>query len=454
MKKLAFALITSLCAQAEESAHTYISQAIQHFQQKNLEESINCFKKAYALEPNNIQTIKNLGSLLIIQSNPEEALSYYSQFFKNNGSISQLLMGMEKAFGAEGNLEMREHVLNLLHYIFPDDGEFRQELKRTYIRKNDWKNAGRVFNLMTHWWYNADITGKTILIYYHDHGVGDIINYVRYARRLKNAGARVIVEVPEFLVPLIKQCKYVDVVIPQNSPRPPADIIYPSSPILMLGDKLDDLHADVPYLVPNQELAMRWKKKISQDSNFKIGLCWHSTLLNSSFFKHPKKSERTINLATLAPLGTITGVTFYSLQKFVGTNEISQLPHNFVIKEFKNMDEETGRFMDTIAIMQQLDLIITVDTSIAHLAGAMGIPVWIMLPHVADFRWLENRSDTPWYPTATLFRQQSPGDWEGVVDQILRALNILLESKNNVTSVTHTSPKQFAVDTILSGMYS
>lgn len=272
-----------------------------------------------------------------------------------------------------------------------------------------------------------------VLVYYREgHGIGDVINYVRYAKRLSDAGAHVIVQARSEVKPLLSLCPYIKQVFSLQDQIPSVDIEYKdqAASVLRMITNSEELSLDVPYLYADQKLIEHWKEQLSVDTNFKVGLCWESVPCRN-VDGTIGLSPRSVTLAQLEKLKGISGVSFYSLQKFVGEKGLRQKADDFIIHEFDgDFDQSHGRLMDTAAVMKNLDLVITVDTSIAHLAGALGVPVWTLVMHNSDFRWLKDRSDTPWYPTMQLFRQQKRGDWESVIQQIVEEIKKLLAGRS------------------------
>ncbi len=184
----------------------------------------------------------------------------------------------------------------------------------------------------------------------------------------------------------------------------------------IFGTTLANIPQDVPYLRADAQDAGRWQRRIAEHSRIaKIGLAWAGSPT------HKKDRNRSMKLATLAPLGRVPGVRFISLQKMdAATDGEGKTPPAAL--ELLDWTQELKDFADTAALIANLDLVIAVDTAVAHLAGAMGKPVWTLLPFYADWRWLLQREDSPWYPTMRLFRQSSPGDWDSVVTRLAQAL--------------------------------
>ncbi len=246
-------------------------------------------------------------------------------------------------------------------------------------------------------------------------GLGDCIQFVRFAAQLKKYGATVIVQAHKQLQKLFSLCPYIDKVIAVGDSFPHHELQIPllSLPYIfsVSADNLKKIND--PYLYANPSLISLWQKKISQDSNFKIGICW-----NGNGDQHaPPLLNKNIPLEMFSSLISMPGISVYSLQKLDSQN-ILEISLATKLITYYDFDESHGRFMDTAALMQCMNLIITVDTSIAHLAGAMHLPTWILLPYRSDWRWGLQGTTTPWYPTIQLFRQPKPGDWASIIDEI------------------------------------
>jgi hypothetical protein len=175
---------------------------------------------------------------------------------------------------------------------------------------------------------------------------------------------------------------------------------------------LRDIPAAIPYLFADPGLVERWRQELGGITGFKIGIAWQGNPKNEN------NRNRSIPLSCFEPLAGVPGVQLVSLQKEAGVEQLQDVAERFSIRELGSRLQD---FMDTAAVLMNLDLVLTCDTAVAHLAGALGVPVWVALPFVPDWRWLLDRSDSPWYPTMRLFRQQSRGDWQGVFHQIKTA---------------------------------
>lgn len=317
----------------------------------------------------------------------------------------------------EGDFDLSVH---LMQRVAPR-GRSISLINHHALRTMRWEYAN-AFYVPEYWWYNGDITGKKIFIK-HDGGVGDAVQFLRYAKHLHDAGASVIIETPQALEAIYQSCSYIDKLIPYGCVPPEYDTkLTISTPTLTytVRNDLATRTTDVPYLQPDQSLAAAWQKITKKIPGIKIGLCWCSSPMYNTITGEKLQSPRSIPLKLFERLLSDPAYSCVSLQLGFGTEQMLAVTHKPIV--FDSMDTAHGRFMDTIALMQNLDLVITVDTSIAHIAGAMGIPVWIILPKCSDFRWFTKRSDSVWYPTMRIFRQKPYENWNPVLEELFNAL--------------------------------
>jgi hypothetical protein len=247
--------------------------------------------------------------------------------------------------------------------------------------------------------------------------LGDTLHFIRYLKVLERTGGRVFFEVQPILAPLLKASGYRGV-IPRGSPLPRFDVQIPLMSLPMaLSTTLETIPAEVPYLAADSRLIKTWRTHLRSIAGFKIGAVWQGNP------QYAMDHFRSFPLAQLAPLAEIEGVQLVSLQKHAGSEQIAALEGRFTVVDLSStLDTTAGAFMDTAAVMCNLDLVVTSDTAAAHLAGGLGVPVWLALPTVAEWRWLRTRSDSPWYPTMRLFRQSRRGEWPDVFAQMKDAL--------------------------------
>jgi hypothetical protein len=254
-------------------------------------------------------------------------------------------------------------------------------------------------------WRGEPLDSKTLLIH-AEQGLGDTIQMLRYAPLAAERGARVILECQPELAALARTVQGLAAVIPRGNPLPDFDFEIPAMSLpLAFQTTLETIPNKIPYLRADPDQSSFWKARLENiPARRKIGLVW------AGGEKHPANSKRSMSPQLLAPLAAIPDTVWISLQKGQPA-----APFLFPLHDWTS---ELHDFAHTAALVRNLDAVITVDTAVAHLAGALGKPVWILLPFSPDFRWLMERTDSPWYPTARLLRQTSPSDWKGTVDHL------------------------------------
>jgi hypothetical protein len=257
------------------------------------------------------------------------------------------------------------------------------------------------------WLGDAPVSGKTILLH-AEQGFGDTIQFIRYAPLLAGRGAKVVCEVQTELQSLLSQFDGIEI-LAEGEALPAFDLHCPLLSLpLAFGTQRETIPASVPYLAPPVERAAYWRDRLPADLP-RAGFVW------SGSPSHKNDSNRSIPLARLAALFENPPVHCFSLQ-----SELRDADRDVLrgLPNLVHLGNEFRDFADTAAVIASLDVVISVDTSVAHLAGALGKPVVILLPFAADFRWMRHRDDTPWYPTAKLFRQPAFGDWDGVIARL------------------------------------
>ena len=258
-----------------------------------------------------------------------------------------------------------------------------------------------------HWRGDVPIAGRTILLH-SDEGLGDTIQYVRYARLLAQRGARVILEVPAPVHGLLSGIEGVSLCLKTGATLPDFDIHCPLSALpLAFKTRLETIPSDVPYLpAPPDRLRRIWEERLGPHDKMRIGLVW------SGSPAHGNDRKRSMQLATMCRL-LDADARFFSLQKDPRPDDRATLTEQ---PELIDLTAGLADFVETAAMLSCLDLVISVDTSVAHLAGALAREAWILLPHAPDYRWLLDRDDSPWYSTARLFRQSAARDYAEVLD--------------------------------------
>jgi hypothetical protein len=273
-------------------------------------------------------------------------------------------------------------------------------------------------------WLGAEsIEGRALLVY-AEQGLGDTVQFCRYLPLLEARGARVIFEVQPALQSLLQSAPTRAQILPFDAPLPPFDLCTPllSLPWL-LGTELGSIPSGIPYLRAEPARTASWQERLAGFPGLKVGIAWQG---NVETEKHGGYIGRSFGLAAAAPLAGIAAVTLICLQKGAGSEQRSQVDFAAKVLELRDPQEMgSAELLDTVALMSALDLIVTSDTFTAHLAGALGIPVWVVLSASPDWRWLTQREDSPWYPTMRLFRQRLGAGWSEVFERVARELEAL-----------------------------
>ena len=262
-------------------------------------------------------------------------------------------------------------------------------------------------------WDGRPLAGQTVLLH-AEQGCGDTIQMLRYAPLVAGRGGRVVLACPPELVRLAKTATGIEQVVAAGQNLPAFDA---HCPLMSLGHlfetRLDTILSNVPYLKPEPEFVAQWEQRLGpHDGRMRVGLVW----AGNPKFKFDR--TRSVELNMLAPLAEARNVVFYSLQKGQAAEQAKTPPPGLNLND---LSREIHDFVDTAALLSQLDLLITTDTSVPHLAGGWPGRLWLMLQFVPDWRWLLDRQDSPWYPTMRLFRQRFAGDWRHVVESVAEA---------------------------------
>jgi tetratricopeptide (TPR) repeat protein len=354
-----------------------------------IDEALASYDRALAVQPDDVDALANRGVTLHALMRFEEALASYDRavalrpdhadahFF---GSMSRLLTG--------------DFDRGWIEY------EWRRKGASTGPSRRDFPQPL--------WLGGQEIAGKTILLH-SEQGFGDTLQFCRYAPLVTARGARVILEVEEPLQRLLTGLAGTTQVIAKGDPLPDFDLQCPLLSLpLAFKTQLETIPSAAPYLRAPEQALVKWSARLPSNRRKRIGLAWAGNA------KHLRDRERSIDLRDLLLLLDIDA-TFVSLQKEVRATDTATLKKNAGIIHFGHQLED---FSDAAALISHLDLVISVDTAMAHLAGALGKPVWILLTHVPDWRWLLDRDDSPWYPTARLFRQSETREWDSVIARV------------------------------------
>ncbi len=292
-------------------------------------------------------------------------------------------------------------------------------------REHEWRkrsiNGPREFPVPE--WKGESNLGQTVLIH-AEQGLGDTMHFVRYAKLVKQRVGKVVLLTPRPLAKILRSCPEIDEVVEDVDHLPPYDrhIAMMSLPFVF-QTTLETVPSEVPYLHAAPHLISEWRRRLKEFEGVRVGIVWQGNRA------YGFDRDRSIPLRAYKPLSEVDGVNLISLQNGYGLEQLDNL--EFKVTRFRGVDEETGAFMDTAAIIMNLDLVISPDTSATHLAGGLGRPVWLAKGFYADWRWMsDDRETNPWYPNVRLFHQKVRGNWEPVFQRMAEELAKLVESKN------------------------
>jgi tetratricopeptide (TPR) repeat protein len=394
-----------------------------------LEESLEAARRALFLRHDFPEAAINLGNALLKLDRAEEALDAYLQAgaatprsasalcgqalaLRSLGRFSEALATFEAA-EALGSREAQAGKGCLMLTL----GDFERGLRGYEARWLKGKSLGEALGTRFPTWRGPGRPGERVLVL-NDHGLGDTIQFFRYLPLMKAAGVEAAFACPPRLRRLLSSKANVRFADPPEQNEFDAQIAISSLPYAF-GTRLDSIPAAVPYLAAEPPLREMWARRIGL-AGFKIGIVWQGN-------PDPEADRaRSMPLQALAPLAEVAGVRLISLQKGAGEEQLSLLPASMRVETLgADFDAGPDAFVDTAAAMASLDLVVTCDTSIAHLAGALAAPVWVALKSDAEWRWLTARADSPWYPTMRLFRQSRRGVWGDVFDAMAGELAAL-----------------------------
>ena len=366
--------------------------------QGKLAEAVAMGRRAVALQPHFLTAQFNLAVALEDSGEWEESLAGFQRVLDLDPCVAEGHFALAQAYLRQG-----------------DFARGRAEYEwRLHLPEYGWMRRLPAFTEKPRW-SGETIRDKTILIS-AEQGLGDTLQFIRYIPRVVARAHRVIFWVQPALKALLRNVEGVELVS-MSEPHPSFDVY---CPLLSLPGVFATTPGDIPPVEPcieaDPEAVERWRLRLG-DHGFRIGVSWQGK---------PGASVdlgRSIPLAIFAPLARIPGVRLISLQKNAGVEQLLGLPDGMKVETLgEEFDNGEGAFLDTAAVMMNLDLVVASDTAIAHLAGTLGRPTWVALRRVPDWRWMLDRPDTPWYPTMRLFRQKVAGDWEGVFSEIAESV--------------------------------
>jgi len=395
-----------------------------HKQQGHFEAAAECCRREIQIDPANADAHYNLGLVLQNLDRPEEAIAAYQTALALRPNYVDALVNLGSVFQDKLDLAAAIHWYEQAIGWEPQNPEPHWQLCTALLARGDFERGWREYEWR--WqqrdfatpqprypqplWDGADLRGQRILLH-SEQGYGDIIQFVRYATLVARRGGEVVVGCPPPLRSLLATVPGVAQVVTDRSALPPFDLHAPLMSLpAIFQTTLENLPREIPYLTaPATGLDL----SAQPGGRLKVGLVWAGEPT------HKNDRRRSLPLELFRPWADWPGIQWHSLQVGSRTADLNRLN---LAEKITDWGSRFRNFGDTARVISQLDLVISVDTAVAHLAGALGKPVWSLHPFAAEWRWMLGREDTPWYPTMRLFRQPAPGDWEGLLQLVTSEL--------------------------------
>jgi tetratricopeptide (TPR) repeat protein len=408
-------------------AHNQLGMVLQ--EQRRFAEAEACYGRALECAPDYVDAEHNLSGLLLDQSRFDEAEERARRVLRVKPDFAAAQYNLGVALAGE----LKDESIAVFRRVIelePANVDAHLGLAGALLARGrfaegwleyEWrlKSPHAPADTTTQPRWGGEALGSRTILLRAEQGFGDAIQFVRYAELVKGRGGTVKVACTSPVRSLLATCAGVEAVVARDEPPGPFDVY---APLLSLPGvfqtSLDTIPAKVPYLFPDPATVAQWQAELGREAGLKIGIAWQGNP------QQPRDAQRSFPLAHFARIARFLGVRLYSLQMGDGCEQAAGIDWPLV-----DWGDRLGDFHRTAALVQNLDLVITCDSAPAHLAGALGVPVWVALAHQPDWRWLLDRADSPWYPTMRLFRQPRTGDWDAVFAEIERALGEILPGR-------------------------
>jgi tetratricopeptide (TPR) repeat protein len=427
----AVAFYDRVLALRPDLAQTHANRGVALLELKQTQAALQSLERAIALKPDYVHAMVNRGvALHALKQLPDAIASYdqalaihphYAQAHFNRGAALQAMCQLSDAIASYDRAIALQADYADAHFfkstVLLLQGDFENGWPLYQWRWKTAESALRERHFQQPLWLGqAPLHGKTILLH-SEQGLGDMIQFCRYAQRIVEEGGRVILEMPAPLIGLLRTLEGVAVLVEKGQPLPAFDYHCPLMSLpLAFRTTVNTIPSATAYLRCNGDKLAQWSERLGPQTKPRVGLVWSG---NTS---HAIDYNRSIPLDTIAP-HLSADVEYISLHKEVRPTDQATLDAlGGAIRHFGNALQD---FEDTAALCTLVDIVVSVDTSVAHLSGALGRPTWILLPYVPDWRWMLERKNSPWYPSVTLYRQATDGDWE----QVLTAVQTDLQEK-------------------------
>ncbi|HEY2809298.1 MAG TPA: tetratricopeptide repeat protein [Steroidobacteraceae bacterium] len=389
------------------------------------EEALASFERALVLNASSAEAVNNRGAVLVRLFRPLEALDDFSRALAQRPDYLEALVNSGNVLRGLGRYAEAQSQLARAQALCPQDATVRwsQALLKLglgdfhggwplYEARLELPPADRLPHPALPRWHGVEPLGGRALLVYADQGLGDTLQFCRYVPVLESHGARVVFEVQPVLRQLLGSLPMRGTLIERGQAAPECALCIPLASLpLALGTQLETIPANVPYLHADPQAVIAWTARLAGLPGIVVGVNWHG---NPEAEKLSALQARSFPLSAAAPLARVPGISLVSLQKGTGSEQAATVGFADSVHRLTDPASMGAAEIatETAPLLTALDLLITADTALAHMAGALGVRVWVMLQHVPDWRWLTERADSPWYPSMRLFRQRSPGDWD------------------------------------------
>lgn len=419
-------LFSSVLQQDPDNAFALNMLGLIAFHAGRLDDAEKRYIQAIQVQPVFSAAYSNLGNVYEKKGQFDKALSAFDQALRQNPENTSAMRNKGNALYWSGAFDQALDCFKQVLEHVPDDPEALTYIGIIHLLKGNfaagWPAYRNRWNLekmvlpdfKQPAWNGEPLDGKTIVLL-SEQGFGDTVHYIRYGAVLKSHyDCRVIAVCPLAMIDLLSGCAGIDQVIAPGTDLPPYDVYSTFLDVpAILGETLETTPGPVPYLVAGPGLCKTWQKRLSVYGGFKIGIVWQG---NPNYCADLRRS---FALTDLEPLGRLTGVHLFSLQKHHGRDQLNDLCARMdIVNLGDRIDQHTGAFVETAAVLKNLDLVVAPDTAVAHVAGALGVPLWVALSNVPFWPWQLDREDTPWYPSARLFRLQDNEPWRAVFQRM------------------------------------
>ncbi|MGE3807753.1 MAG: tetratricopeptide repeat protein, partial [Gemmataceae bacterium] len=427
------------------------------------DEAVTCYRQAIRIRPDYPKALTNLGNFLLEQKQVPEAVAAFDQVVRLQPESGSAHSNLANALRVQERFEDALHHARRAVALSPSDATAHNNLGAAYHRLGQWQQALDSFDeairlqadnasarmnraqllllcgdFARGWpeyewrntpdssrftvprWDGSPLGGRRILLH-AEQGLGDTLQMVRYVPLVEARGGQVILECQPRLRAFLCSSRGIGQVVAKGESVPPFDVHAPLLSLPMIfATEFATVPCKVPYLEAAPDQVKDWHQRLQSIQGFKIGIAWQG---NPQYLHD---GLRSVPLHHFFPLANIPGVRLVSLHKGPGLEQLQMFGNDLIVDLAERLDESAGPFVDTAAVIKNVDLVIASDSAVAHLAGALAAPVWLLLPFVPDWRWLLEREDSPWYPTLRVFRQARAGDWNEVFRRVVRELRTYL----------------------------